>query len=180
MILHVIIAMVAGWINRHQQPIITSLKEENQVLKSKLPRGCLRLTDTERRRLAKLASPLSWQPLRDTTTMATPDTLMRWYNQLLATKFAKSEQHNGPGRPRVDAEIEPLVVCMAEENPTWGYRRLQGALANLGPTIAKITVHNTLRRHHIDPAPTRRQVGCAGRRVSRCTGRGLPPRMASL
>jgi hypothetical protein len=59
MILQVIIAIVAAWINRHQQHVITYLKEENQVLTSKLPNGRLRLTDTERRRLAKLAHPLS-------------------------------------------------------------------------------------------------------------------------
>jgi hypothetical protein len=108
MILQVIIAIVAGWINRHQQHVITYLKEENQVLKSKLPNGRLRLTDTERRRLAKLAQPLSRKQLRDTATIATPDTLMRWYNQLIAGKFDGSKKRNGLGRPRVDQEIERI------------------------------------------------------------------------
>jgi hypothetical protein len=40
---------------------------------------------------------------------------------------------------------------MAEENPTWGYRRIQGALANLGHHSDAITVRNILRHHHIDP-----------------------------
>jgi hypothetical protein len=159
MILQVIIAMVAGWINRHQPHVITYLKEENRLLKSKLPRGRLRLTDIERRRLARLAHPLSCQQLKDTATIATPYTLMRWYNQLIAGKFDGSQKRNRPGRPRVDAEIEQLVVRMVEENPTWGYCRIQGALANLGHTIDKITVRNILRRHHIDPAPKRRQAG---------------------
>jgi putative transposase len=48
---------------------------------------------------------------------------------------------------------------MAEDNPTWGYRRIQGGLANLGHRVDKITVRNILRRHHIDPAPKRRQRG---------------------
>jgi transposase InsO family protein len=48
---------------------------------------------------------------------------------------------------------------MAEENSTWGYRRIQGALANLGHTIDKITVRNILRRHHLEPAPQRRKTG---------------------
>ena len=122
MILQVIIAMVAGWINRHQQHVITYFKEENRVLQSKLPGSRLHLTDTERRRLAKLARPLSRRQLKDTATIATPDTLMRWYNQLMAGKFDGSKKRNGPGRPRVDAEIEQLVVGMAEENLTWGYR----------------------------------------------------------
>ena len=159
MILQVIITMVAGWINRHQQLVITYLKEENRLLKSKLPGSRLRLTDTERRRLARLAYPLSRKQLRDTATIATPDTLMRWYNQLIAGKFDGSKKRHGPGRPRIDEEIEQLVVCMAEDNPTWGYRRIQGALANLGHSIDKITVRNILRRYHIDPAPKRHQAG---------------------
>jgi putative transposase len=55
--------------------------------------------------------------------------------------------------------IEQLVVRMAEENPTWGYRRIQGALANLGHHIDAITVRNILRRHHLEPAPQCRQAG---------------------
>ena len=63
------------------------------------------------------------------------------------------------GRPRVAEEVEQLVVRMAEENPTWGYRRIQGALANLGHHIDKLTVRNILRRHHMEPAPQRRKGG---------------------
>jgi transposase InsO family protein len=48
---------------------------------------------------------------------------------------------------------------MAEENPSWGYRRIQGALANLGHHIDKLTVRNILRRHHMEPAPQRRKAG---------------------
>ena len=51
------------------------------------------------------------------------------------------------------------MVQMAEENPRWGYRRIQGALANLGHRIDKLTVRNILRRHHLEPAPQRRQGG---------------------
>ena len=56
-------------------------------------------------------------------------------------------------------EVERLAVQMAEENPTWGSRRIQGALANLGHHIDKITVRNILRRHHMEPAPQRRKAG---------------------
>ena len=48
MILHVLIAMVAGWVQRHQQQVITYLIEENRVLKAQLGG----------RRLAALAHPL--------------------------------------------------------------------------------------------------------------------------
>jgi hypothetical protein len=142
MILHVLIAMVAGWLQRHQQQVITYLLEENSVLKAQLDGRRLRLTDTERRRLATLAHPLGRQRLKELATLVTPDTLMRWYTRLIAQKFDGSTQRRQLGRPCVAEEIELLVVRMAEENPTWGYRRIQGALANLGHPIDKSTVRN--------------------------------------
>jgi hypothetical protein len=79
MILHVLIVMIAGWMQRHQQQVITYLIEENRILKAKLDGRRLHLTDTERRRLAALAYPLGRQRLKEMATLATPDTLLRWY-----------------------------------------------------------------------------------------------------
>jgi Homeodomain-like domain len=84
---------------------------------------------------------------------------IRWYKQLIAQKFDGSQHRQRLGQPRVPEEVELLVVRMAEENRTWGYRRIQRALANLGHHIDKITVRNILRRHHMDPAPIRRKGG---------------------
>jgi putative transposase len=159
MILHILIAMLAGWIQRHQQEVISYLHEENRLLKAQLGNRRLRLTDTERRRLAALAYPLGRTRLKQLVTLATPDTLMRWYKRLIAEKFDGSKQRKALGRPCVLEEVEQLVVRMAEENATWGYKRIQGAMANLGHHIDKITVRNILRRHHMDPAPKRRQSG---------------------
>ena len=44
---------------------------------------------------------------------------------------------------------------MAEENRDWGYRRIQGALSNLGYECARSTIADILRRHRIEPAPER-------------------------
>jgi hypothetical protein len=87
MILHLLIAMVAGWLQRHQQQVITYLQEENRVLKAHLGGRRLRLTGTERRRLAALAYPLGRKRLKAFATLATPDTLLRWYTRLIAQKF---------------------------------------------------------------------------------------------
>jgi transposase InsO family protein len=159
MILHVLIAMVAGWLQRHQQQVIAYLQEENRVLKAQLGGRQLRLTDTQRRRLAALAHPLGRQHLKELATLVTPDTLLRWYKRLIAQKFDGSMPRRQLGRPRVAKEIEQLVMRMAEENPSWGYRRIQGALANLGHGIDKLTVRNILRRHHMEPTPQRRKGG---------------------
>lgn len=53
-------------------------------------------------------------------------------------------------------EVVQLVVKFARENPTWGYDRIQGALANLGHEISDTTVGNILRDHGIEPAPQRK------------------------
>jgi helix-turn-helix protein len=53
------------------------------------------------------------------------------------------------------AELEALVVRMAQENRTWGYRRIQGALENLGHKLAHSTIGEILKRHGIKPAPER-------------------------
>jgi len=48
-----------------------------------------------------------------------------------------------------------LVVRMAEENRDWGYRRIQGALSNLGHELARSTIAEILERHGTEPAPER-------------------------
>src|SRR2546428_1188758 len=106
MILHVLIVMVAGWLQRHQQQVISYLLEENRVLKAHLGGRRLRLTDTERRRLAALAHPLGRQRLKEIATLATPDTLLRWYKRLIAQKFDGSKKRTHLGRPPVAEEIE--------------------------------------------------------------------------
>ena len=53
--------------------------------------------------------------------------------------------------------IVDLVVTFAKENPTWGYDRIQGALANVGYYISDTTVGNILKQHGIEPAPDRKR-----------------------
>jgi putative transposase len=60
---------------------------------------------------------------------------------------------NAAGRPRTTAEIAALVTRMAKENRNWGYRRIQGALANIGHLLAHNTIADILKRHGIEPAP---------------------------
>ena len=119
MILHVLIAMVAGWLQRHQQQTIAYVLEENRILKAHLGGRRLRFTDIERRRLAALAHPLGRKHLKALATLVTPETLLRWYRRLITQKCAGSQQRRPLGRPRVAEEIEQLVLRMAAENATW-------------------------------------------------------------
>jgi transposase InsO family protein len=63
----------------------------------------------------------------------------------------------GVGRPSTNEEVESLVVRMAEENRDWGYRRIQGALANLGHDLARSTIAEILKRRGMEPAPERKR-----------------------
>ena len=96
--------------------------------------------------------------LHDLTTIVTPATPLAWHRKLIARKYDGSNQR-GLGRPRTRDEIERLVVRMAMENRDWGYRRIQGALANLGHEVARGTIANILKEHGMEPAPQRERKG---------------------
>jgi putative transposase len=119
------------------------------VLKERLGGRRLRFTDVERCRLARKAVVLGRKMLNQLETLVTPDTLLRWYRELI--------HRRGPGRPRVMDAIADLVVRMALENQSWGYTRIQGALANLGHEVGRGTIANILREYGVDPAPERDQ-----------------------
>jgi putative transposase len=149
-----VLLMFAGWVNRHQLDVIAYLQEENRVLKERLGGRRLRFTDAERRRLARKAQSLGRKVLKELETLVTPDTLLRWYRELVARTWDYSHRR-GPGRPRTLRTIVDLVLRMAQENPSWGYTRIQGALANLGHQVGRGTIANILNENGIDPAPER-------------------------
>lgn len=150
---HLLVIALAGWLNRQQQAVLDYLIEENRVLKAQLEGHRLRFTDAQRRRLAVKAKAVGRGLLEELETLVTPNTLLAWHRKLVAQKWTYARK--GPGRPRVTQEIADLVVRMARENDTWGYDRIQGALANLGHRIVPNTVKNILKRHGIEPAPKR-------------------------
>jgi putative transposase len=118
------------------------------------------LNDDQRRRLAIKGKILGRKTLSDICTIVTPETILRWHRTLVADKWNYSKRHKKLGRPGIDQEIVALLLQMASENPTWGYDRIQGALANLRYEISDTAVGNILKRHGIEPAPERtRQAG---------------------
>ena len=78
-------------------------------------------------------------------TLVTSNTLLSWHRKLIAQKYDGHEKR-GPGRPGTDKELESLVIRIAEENRAWGYRRIQGALSNLGHRLARSTIADMRRR----------------------------------
>ena len=117
--------------------------------------GCASLT-TSAGRLAVRAKTLGRRVLAEIATLVTPETLLAWHRKLIAQKY-DGTAHRAPGRPRIAGEIEALVVRMAEENRDWGYRRIEGALSNLGHDLARSTIAQIVQRHGIEPAPERKK-----------------------
>ncbi len=154
---HLLLTILAGLINREQQGVIEYLRAENQVLKEAHGKRRIRLNDDQRRRLAVKGKILGRRLLGEIGSAFTPDTILRWRRQLVAEKWDFSDRRAAVGRPRVRPEIVDLVLRMARENPTWGYVRIQGALANLGHKLSDTTVGTILREHGIEPVPERKR-----------------------
>ena len=152
-----LLAYVTGTVNQELLLRNEYLAAENRILKAQI-KGRLLLTQEEKVTLAEIARRLGRKALEEVASTAQPDTILGWYRRLIANKFNGSRFRKRVGRPRVAEEIERLVLRMAKENPSWGYDRIVGALANLGHRLSDQTVGNVLRRHGLSPAPKRKQT----------------------
>ena len=153
-----LLVVLAGWVNHRQQEVIEYLTTENRVLKEKLGGKRILLNNDQRRRLAVKGKILGRKRLREIATLFTPDTILRWHRELIARKWDYSDRRKRkPRRPPVSQQVVRLILRMADENPDWGYDRIQGALANLGHEVSDQTVGNVLKEHGIEPAPDRKR-----------------------
>jgi len=151
------LAYITGTVDQELLLRNECLVAENWILKAQL-KTPLRLTDAERATLAEIAHRLGRRALEEVANVMKPDTIMGWYRKLVARKYDGSKSRRYPGRPRIDGEIEELVVRMARENSGWGYDRIVGAMANLGYTVSDQTVGNILQHHGIPTAPARKRT----------------------
>ncbi|MHB1511201.1 MAG: transposase family protein [Acidimicrobiales bacterium] len=128
---------------------IVVLRHEVAVLRRQVHRPALEPAD--RALLAGLARLLTRQRLEH--LFVQPATLLRWHRDLVAKRW--TYPHGGPGRPAIARGTTAVVLRLAKENPTWGYRRIHGELATMGVVIAASSVWTILKRHGIDPSPRR-------------------------
>src|SRR5215813_7423447 len=150
-----LLAYITGTVDQELLVRNAYLVTENRMLRDQL-KGRLRLSDGERKALAAIGQKLGKQALAEVATIVKPATILAWHRKLVAQKCDGSKQRKAPGRPRIAPELEALIVRMAQENRSWGYDRIVGALANLGLTVSDQTVGNVLKRHGIAPAPERK------------------------
>jgi putative transposase len=148
-------AKLLGWIVLRTRADATKdieilvLRHQLAVLQRRTPRP--RITWTDRALIAALTRLLPVR--RRLGLLVTPATILRWHRQLVARRW--TTQPVRPGRPAIPAGLRALIVRLATENPTWGYRRIHGELAGLGYQIGASTVWNILNTAGIDPAPRR-------------------------
>ncbi|MCP4961116.1 MAG: transposase [Actinomycetia bacterium] len=132
---------------------IIVLRHENAVLRRKV--GHPALNNDDRTLFGAIAAAVPKAMRRG--WIVTPETLLRWHRKRIAKHWTQPPSRRR-GRPPTSIELRQLIVRFANENPTWGHRRIQGELARLGHKIAKTTVWQILTDNGIDPSPNRSDV----------------------
>ena len=132
---HVAFAWAVGWASREQQRAIEYLSAENRVLREQVGKKRILLTDDQRRRLAVKGKDLGRKGLSSITTLL-------------------STQADGPSIDLKSAVSIDRTVCERESD--LGYRRIQGALKNVGQDGSESTVSRVLRWNGLEPAPIRK------------------------
>ncbi|MBP2337374.1 transposase [Saccharothrix coeruleofusca] len=144
------------------------LRHENAVLRRQLA-SPVRYKPADRLWSAALSAPVDRLRRREAFPV-TPGTLLAWHRKLTARKWDYSA-HRRTGRPPTRAAVKTLVLRLAQENPRWGHRRIQGELARLGHRIACSTVWRIPHDAGIDPAP--RRGGPTRRQFLTAQGQGI-------
>ncbi len=144
--------------DREKDVEILALRYQLTILQRQFGGRCPRLRPEDRMFLSMLLVPLSRAALRRFRLLVSPDTVLRWHRDLVKHRHARASVNRGPGRPRTLTSIRRLVLRLAAENRSWGYRRIHGELALLGVKVAASTVWEILKTDGVDPAPQRATV----------------------
>jgi putative transposase len=134
---------------------ILMLRHQLAVAQRDRPRAHSRLTWPDRAWLALLAWTLPADRLGAMRLIVTPGTILRWQRDIVRRQWASMSHCGRSGRPATHRKVRSVVLRLARENESWGYRRIHGELAGLGITVAPSTVWQILKNARIDPAPRR-------------------------
>src|SRR5512145_2750892 len=107
-----LLAYITGTVDQELLLRNEYLVTENRILRSQIT-GRVRLSDGERKTLAEIGKKLGRQALEEVANIVRPDTILAWHRKLIAQKFDGSTQRTAPGRPKIDPDLEALVVRFA-------------------------------------------------------------------
>lgn len=141
--------------DRNKDIEIVVLRHQIGVLQRQLGDTRVRFGPADRALLTALLHRLPRQTLHRLRLLVSPNTILRWHRDLLRRHHTAVSRPKRPGRPRTIRSIRVLVLRLAKENPSWGYRRIHGELLVLGIKVAASTVWQILTDAGIDPAPQR-------------------------
>jgi len=127
---------------------ILALRHQVLVLQRQIDRP--RFNETDRTVLVLLASVMDRARRGRSLLIVRPATVLAWHRRLVARHWTQPPTSR-PGRPPVDPELLRVILRLARENPTWGYRRVHGEVHRLGRAVAASTVWKVLRAAGIDP-----------------------------
>lgn len=133
--------------DRTKEVEILVLPHQLHVLRRQVSRPDLRMHDR-----ALLAAASRVLPRDRWPSFSWPRDEPRRHRKLVARRWTYARRG---GRPPTHAEVRRLVVRLAKDNETWGYRRIQGELSRLGIAVAPSTVWAILKEHRFEPAPRR-------------------------
>ncbi len=141
--------------NQDKDIEILAVRHQIGVLQRQLGDTRVRFSPADRALLAALLHRLPRQILRRLRLLVRPNTILRRHRDLLRRRHATISRPKRPVRPRTIRSIRVLVLRLAKENPSWGYRRIHGELFVLGLHVAASTVWQILTDAGINPAPER-------------------------
>jgi putative transposase len=140
---------------RDKDAEILVLRHQIAVLERQLHGAKIRFTTADRALLAALLHRMPRQALLRLRLLVRPETVLRWHRNVIRRRHAARSRPKRTGRPPTVRSIRALVLRLARENSSWGYRRIHGELLALGITVAASTVWEILQTAGIDPAPQR-------------------------
>ncbi|CAG6395275.1 hypothetical protein SCOCK_300084 [Actinacidiphila cocklensis] len=141
--------------DRDRDTEILALRHQIMVLERQLGQERVRFTPGNRAFLAALLHRLPRDVLRRVRLLVRPDTVLRWHRDLVARHHAARSRPKRSGQPRTARSIRLLVLRLARDNPSWGYRRIHGELLVLGVKVPPPPSGRFSRT----PASTRHRTG---------------------
>ncbi|HLI38612.1 MAG TPA: hypothetical protein VKV80_14915 [Streptosporangiaceae bacterium] len=137
------------------------LRHQLVVAQRERPRAHPRLAWPDRAWLALLAGTVPAEHLAAMRLIVAPGTVVRWHREIVRRRWARLSRQGRSGHPATHRNVRSVVLRLARENESWGYRRIHGELAGLGITVAPSTVWQILKNAGISPAPRRHGPGWA-------------------